>query len=71
MRSLWRKLALQWLRGEGSEALTEGSDILEGLLREGHARPMRIFGEAILSDRRHGFRCVGGTQEMREVEVSG
>ena len=31
MRSLWRILALQWLRGDGSEALTEDSAILEGL----------------------------------------
>jgi hypothetical protein len=31
MRSLWRILALQWLGGDGSEALTEDSAILEGL----------------------------------------
>jgi len=31
MRSLWRILALQWLRGDGSEALTADSAILEGL----------------------------------------
>ena len=31
MRSLWRILAVQWLRGDGSEALTEDSAILEGL----------------------------------------
>src|SRR5262249_14221607 len=42
MRSLWRILALQWLGGDGSEALTEGSAILEGLLRS-HERPMRAF----------------------------
>jgi hypothetical protein len=29
MRSLWRILALQWLGGEGSEALTEDSGSLE------------------------------------------
>ena len=32
MRSLWRILALQWLGGDGSEALTGESAILEGLL---------------------------------------
>jgi hypothetical protein len=31
MRSLWRILALEWLRGDGSEALTADSAILEGL----------------------------------------
>ena len=34
MRSLWRILALQWLGGEGSEALTGDSAILEGLLED-------------------------------------
>jgi hypothetical protein len=29
MRSLWRRLALQWLGGEGSEALTEDSAVLD------------------------------------------
>jgi hypothetical protein len=38
MRSLWRILALQWLRGDGSEALTEDSAILEGLPYGGNVR---------------------------------
>jgi hypothetical protein len=29
MRSLWRRLALQWLGGEGSAALTEDSAVLD------------------------------------------
>ena len=29
MRSLWRRLALQWLGGEGSAALTEDADVLD------------------------------------------
>ena len=41
MRSLWRILALQWLGGDGSEALTGDSAILEGLL--GERRPMAAF----------------------------
>ncbi|MBV8505052.1 MAG: hypothetical protein JOZ58_21795 [Acetobacteraceae bacterium] len=41
MRSLWRILASQWLGGDGSEALTGDSAILEGLLE--HARPMDAF----------------------------
>jgi hypothetical protein len=43
MRSLWRILALQWLGGDGSEALSGDSAILEGLLYGGDARPMRAF----------------------------
>ena len=38
MRSLWRILALQWLGGDGSEALTADSDILEGLPYSADAR---------------------------------
>jgi hypothetical protein len=43
MRSLWRNLALQWLGGKGSEALTGDSAILEGLLYGGDRRPMGAF----------------------------
>ena len=43
MRSLWRMLALRWLGGEGSEALTGDAAILEGLLRGGDDRPMTPF----------------------------
>jgi hypothetical protein len=43
MRSLWRILALQWLGGEGSEALTGDSTILEGLLDDVSARRPRAF----------------------------
>jgi hypothetical protein len=43
MRSLWRILALQWLGGEGSEALTGDSTILEGVLRGEDARPIDSF----------------------------
>ena len=62
MRSLWRILALQWLEGDGSEALTGDSTILECLLED--ARPMGdvrrepqvsrhamiVTGPALLSD---------------------
>jgi hypothetical protein len=43
MRSLWRILAVQWLGGDGSEALTEDSAVLEGLLWGELAPPMRAF----------------------------
>jgi hypothetical protein len=43
MRSLWRILALQWLGGDSSEALTGESAILEGLLFGRDAGPMPAF----------------------------
>jgi hypothetical protein len=43
MRSLWRILALQWLGGDGSEALTADSTILEGVARGADERPMHTF----------------------------
>ena len=43
MRSLWRALALQWLGGEGSEALTGDSTVLESLMFSEHARAMHTF----------------------------
>jgi hypothetical protein len=43
MRSLWRMLALQWLGGEGSEALTGDSTVLDMLLFGEHARAAQAF----------------------------
>jgi hypothetical protein len=57
MRSLWRILALQWLRGDASEALTGDSAILEGLPYGGNVRcrddpvgrvPLGLSGDAVL-----------------------
>jgi hypothetical protein len=42
MRSLWRTLALQWLGGEGSEALTADSVILDMVFGE-DVRTMHAF----------------------------
>ena len=42
MRSLWRVLALQWLGGEGSEALAGDSNVLDMLTGE-HRRAMDAF----------------------------
>jgi hypothetical protein len=42
MRSLWRMLALQWLGGEGSEALARDSDVLDMLTGE-HKRAIDAF----------------------------
>src|SRR5712672_2655996 len=43
MRSLWRILALQWLGGEGSEALTGDSTVLESLMFGEPPRVMHAF----------------------------
>ena len=54
MRSLWRILALQWLGGDGSEALTRDSTILEGLPYSGNVRcranrvDLELSGDAVL-----------------------
>lgn len=54
MRSLWRILALRWLGGDGSEALTGDSTILEGLLLGANRRTIETFdvrGEPQVSPR--------------------
>ena len=43
MRSLWRMLALQWLGGEGSEALTDDSAVFDILMVGEHENPTRAF----------------------------
>lgn len=43
MRSLWRMLALQWLGGEASEALTGDSTMLDMLLFGEPARAAQAF----------------------------
>jgi hypothetical protein len=42
MRSLWRRLALQWLGGKGSGALTEESAVLDMMFAE-RARVTHVF----------------------------
>jgi hypothetical protein len=45
MRSLWRLLALQWLGGEGSEALAGDPSVLETLLSLGSGERSRaVYG---------------------------
>ena len=43
MRSLWRNLALQWLGGDASEALTGDSTVLEALLNGDAEGPAAVF----------------------------
>ncbi len=68
MRSLWRILALQWLRGDGSEALTADSAILEGLPYGGNVRcradrvHLESSGDAVL-------RHQGGVSTWRVISV--
>jgi hypothetical protein len=81
MRSLWRMLALRWLGGDGSEALTGDSAILEGLLLGGRERPMRTFDvrrepqvsrrPILLPDPERPFDPEIGPQEALRRVVSG
>jgi hypothetical protein len=41
MRSLWRRLALQWLGGDGSGALSQDTTALEMLLSD--EKPPQVF----------------------------
>jgi hypothetical protein len=43
MRSLWRMLALQWLGGDGSEALSGDATVLDTLLFGEHGRAVLAF----------------------------
>lgn len=63
MRSLWRALALKWLGGNGSEALTGDTTVLEILLFGEHGRAKRAFDvrrdpgvshQAMMSPGNHG-----------------
>jgi hypothetical protein len=46
MRSLWRYMALQWLGGEGSEALSGDSALIDLLLPEQTAPFFRVVRNA-------------------------
>ena len=48
MRSLWRILALRWLGGDGSDALTADSAILEGLPYGGNWGHLKSSDDAVL-----------------------
>jgi hypothetical protein len=63
MRSLWRTIAAQWLGGQGSEALTGDSALLDMLMLAAHGRNQPAFRvsrqsqvspHAIMSRRRAG-----------------
>jgi hypothetical protein len=43
MRSLWRKVALRWLGGQGSEALTGDSALIDLMLIEESAHASLAF----------------------------
>jgi hypothetical protein len=43
MRSLWRMIALRWLGGQGSEALTDDSALIDLLMIEESAQASLAF----------------------------
>ena len=69
MRSLWRILALRWLGGDGSEALTGDSTVLEGLLYGGDPRPMRAFDVRRDLQVSHQAMMVWGPQRPCNLEM--
>lgn len=69
MRSLWRILALQWLGGEGSEALTGDSTILEGLLRGGDTQPMPVIDVLREPQVSHQAMMVSDTERAFDPEI--
>ena len=76
MRSLWRILALQWLGGDGTEALTGDSTILEGLPYDGNVRcradrvRLESSGEAILRYQDGGSTSPWRVMSVRQSETS-
>jgi hypothetical protein len=67
MRSLWRILALQWLGGDGSEALTGESAILEGLLED--ARPTSAFDVRREPQASRRAMMVTGPEPLSDSEI--
>jgi hypothetical protein len=76
MRSLWRILALQWLGGDGTEALTGDSTILEGLPYDGNVRcradrvHLESSGDAVLRYQDGGSISPWRVMSVRQSETS-
>jgi hypothetical protein len=80
MRSLWRTLALRWLGGDGSDALTGDLAILEGLLLAGkrpQTGPFDVRRDSLVSrraimvpDADRPFDAEIGPQEVLRPETS-
>jgi hypothetical protein len=70
MRSLWRRLALQWLGGEGSEALTEDSAVLDMIFAD-QARAAPSFEvQRAAGVSHHAMMSPGGEQRSEHETAS-
>jgi hypothetical protein len=69
MRSLWRTLALQWLGGEGSEALTADSAILDMMFGE-HARTMHTFDVQRAAEVSHHAMMSTSAEQQPDAEAA-
>jgi len=70
MRSLWRILALQWLGGGGSEALTGDSTILEMSMFAEHARPVHTFDVQRAPGNSHQAMISPGADRQQDPETA-
>jgi hypothetical protein len=68
MRSLWRILALQWLGGEGSEALTADSTVLD-MLFGAPSEAMQTFDVERTSGVSHQAMMSPGVTQRQEPEI--
>jgi hypothetical protein len=68
MRSLWRILALQWLGGEGSEALTADSTVLD-MLFGGPSEAMQAFDVERISGVSRQAMMSAGVTRQEEPEI--
>jgi hypothetical protein len=71
MRSLWRILAVQWLGGDGSEALTGDSTILEGLPYGGNRVYPELSGDSTSPWRVMSLRQSGIPAQQRRGDRAG
>ena len=68
MRSLWRRLALQWLGGKGSGALTEESAVLDMMFAE-RARVTHVFDVKRAAGVSHRAVVSSNDEERSETET--
>ena len=69
MRSLWRILALRWLGGDGSDALTADSAILEGLQYGGNWGHLKSSDDAVLGHQDGASTSPWQVMSVRQSEL--
>jgi hypothetical protein len=73
MRSLWRMIALRWLGGQGSEALTDDSAVLDLLIAGERAPPIgfQVSRRSSVSHRAMNSRQVADQAVVEPVIIGG